>query len=203
MLIAWYEREIKKYPINIQMNTEVKDINTLNADEVIVATGAKAKQLPVKGADKAIEAVDYLLRKKNVGDNVVIIGGGLTGCEIAYELYLEGKKPVIVEMKNDLIVADGVCLANSSYLRDFFNANKVPVYLETGLSEITDNGVMVKNKDGKIFEIQADDVILSVGYIPAPVIKKGKNIHVIGDAKEVGNLRTVIWNAWDVCMKLY
>lgn len=202
MLIAWYEREIKKHPINIQMNTEVKDINTLNADEVIVATGAKAKQLPVKGANKAIEAVDYLLRKKNVGDNVVIIGGGLTGCEIAYELYLEGKKPVIVEMKNDLIVADGVCLANSSYLRDFFNANKVPVYLETGLSEITDNGVMVKNKDGKIFEIQVDDVILSVGYIPAPIIKKGKNIHVIGDAKEVGNLRTVLWNAWDVCMKL-
>ena len=32
--------------------------------------------------------------------------------------------------------------------------------------------------------------------------KKKKNVYVIGDAKAVGNLRTVIWNAWDVCMKL-
>ena len=43
-------------------------------------------------------------------------------------------------------------------------------------------------------------MILSVGYNPAPVATKG--VHVIGDAKNVGNLRTVIWGAWDVCMKL-
>ena len=128
MLITWYEREIAKYPaITVKMNTEITDIQSLKADEVIVATGAKARNLPVKGSELAIQAVDYLLGKQSVGENVVIVGGGLTGCEIAYELYLQGKKPVIVEMKQDLIVADGVCLANSSYLRDFFAANKVPV----------------------------------------------------------------------------
>ncbi len=203
MLIAWYEREIRKYPaIEIKMNTEITDVSTLNADEIIIATGAKARKIPVKGAERAVEAVDYLLGKKEVGETVVVVGGGLTGCEIAYELYLEGKKPVIVEMKNDLIVADGICLANSSYLRDFFTANKVPVYLETGLSEITEDGVTVKDKDGKTTDIKADSVILSVGYIPAPIAEKKKNVHVIGDAKAIGNLRTVIWNAWDVCMKL-
>ncbi|MBE5921407.1 MAG: FAD-dependent oxidoreductase [Lachnospiraceae bacterium] len=203
MLIAWYEREIAKYPsITIKMNTEVTDVASLQADEIIVATGAKARKLPVKGAEKAVEAVEYLLGKKQVGDKVVIIGGGLTGCEIAYELYLEGKQPMIVEMKNDLIVADGVCLANSSYLRDFFTANKVPTYLETGLSEITDTGVIVKNKAGEIMSIDADSVILSVGYTPAPVVPKQKHVHIIGDAKAVGNLRTVIWGAWDVCTKL-
>ncbi len=204
MLIAWYEREISRYPsIEIRFNTEVKDINSLGADEIIVATGAKARKLPVKGADKAIEAVDYLLGNKKVqGENVVIIGGGLTGCEIAYELFLEGKKPSIVEMKNDLIVSDKICLANTSYLRDFFTLNKVPAYLETGVSEIGDGTVTIKSKDGKETKIPADSVILSVGYTPAPVFKKQKNVHVIGDAKEVGNLRTVIWGAWDVCMKL-
>jgi len=203
MLIAWYEREIARYDsITIKMNTEVTDVQSLNADEIIVATGAKARKLPVKGAEKAVEAVDYLLGRKKVGEKVVIVGGGLTGCEIAYELYLEGKKPVIVEMKQDLIVADGVCLANSSYLRDFFTANKVPVYLETGLSEITDRGVVVKDKEGKQTAIDADSVILSVGYAPAPIAEKSKNVHIIGDAKAIGNLRTVIWGAWDVCMKL-
>ena len=202
MLIAWYEREIRKYPIEIIFNTEVKDLDALQADEVIVATGAKARKLPVKGADRAIEAVDYLLGKKSVGQKVVIVGGGLTGCEIAYDLYLEGKEPVIVEMKQDLIVADGVCLANSSYLRDFFNANNVEVHLESGVSEITADGVMIKDKEGSLSEIKADDVIFSVGYTPAPAFAKQKNVHIIGDAKHIGNLRTVIWSAWDVCMKL-
>jgi len=202
MLIAWYEREISKYPIEIVFNSEVKDLAALQADEIIVATGAKARKLPVKGAERAIEAVDYLLGKKSVGKKVVIVGGGLTGCEIAYDLYLEGKEPVIVEMKHDLIVADGVCLANSSYLRDFFNANNVEVHLESGVSEITADGVMIKDKAGNVSEIKADDVIFSVGYTPAPAFAKQKNVHIIGDAKNVGNLRTVIWSAWDVCMKL-
>ena len=202
MLIAWYEREIQKYPIKVVMNTEVKDLASLKADEIIVATGANARKLPVKGSERAVDAVNFLLGKKTVGENVVIIGGGLTGCEIAYELYLQGKKPSIVEMKHDLIVADGICLANTSYLRDFFAANKVPVHLETGVSEITETGVIIKDKEGKTTEIPADDVIFSVGYTPAPAFEKAKNVHIIGDAKQIGNLRTVIWSAWDVCMKL-
>ena len=200
-LIAWYKRELTKYPIKLQMNTEVKDISSLDADEIIVATGATAKKIPVKGANKAIDAVDYLLGAE-VGENVVVIGGGLTGCEVAYDLYLKGKHPAIVEMQDDLITTPGVCLANTSYLRDFFETNNVPVHLETSLLEIGDGFVSVKDKEGNAFNIPADSVILSVGYNPAPLAPKAKNVHVIGDANKVGNLRTVIWGAWDTCMKL-
>jgi len=201
-LIAWYIREIGKYPIEVKMNTEIADVNTLDADEVIVATGAVAKRIPVKGAETAVEAVDYLLGNKEVGERVVVIGGGLTGCEIAYDLYLSGKKPAIVEMQDDLITTPGICLANTSFLRDFFKTNNVPVYLETALSEIGDGSVTLQNKDGEAYTVEADSVILSVGYNPAPIAKKSSHIHVIGDAASVGNLRTVIWGAWDVAMKL-
>ncbi len=201
-LIVWYEREIKRHPIEVKFNTEVKDIASLGADEVIVATGAVAKKIPVPGAERAMDATEYLLGEKQVGENVTIIGGGLTGCEIAYDLYLQGKKPTIVEMKNDLIAVTGICLANTSFLRDFFKTNKVPVHLETSLKEVLEDGVMVADKEGKTFKIDSDSVILSVGYNPAPVAAKGKNVHVIGDASKVGNLRTVIWQAWDVAMKL-
>ena len=202
-LIAWYNREITRYDaITVHMNTEVKDIATLGADEVIVATGAVANEIPVKGAEKAIEAVDFLLDNSLAGDNVVVVGGGLTGCEIAYELYLQGKKPVIVEMQDDLVTTPGVALANTSYLRDFFKTNKVPVYLESRTTEIRDNGVTIATKDGNTIDIPADTVILSVGYKPAPIAEKSKKVHVIGDANKVGNLRTVIWGAWDVAMKL-
>ena len=201
-LIAWYNRELTKYPIAVKLNTEVTDVNTLEADEVIVATGAEANRIPVPGFSHGIQAVDFLLGNRQVGDNVVIIGGGLTGCEIAYELYLQGKKPTIVEMQDDLITTKGVCLANTSFLRDFFKANNVPVHLETRLCEVRYNGVTVQDKEGNQFDIPADDVIVSVGYKPAPIAQKGKHVHIVGDACKVGNLRTVIWQAWDICMKL-
>ncbi len=201
-LITWYKREIAKYPIDVKLNAEVKDISDIDADEVIIATGSKANRIPVPGIDNGIQAVDFLLGKKKVGDDVVIIGGGLTGCEIAYELYLQGKNPTIVEMKDDLIAVTGVALANSSYLRDFFKTNKVPVHLETSLKRVYEDGVTVMDKNGVEFKIKADSVILSTGYRPAPIAEKGKHVHIVGDASKVGNLRTVIWQAWDVCMKL-
>jgi 2-enoate reductase len=202
-LIAWYKRELTKYPnITVKLNTEVKDLSSLSADEVIVATGATPNRIPVPGIEHGIEAIDYLRGRKTVGDKVVIIGGGLTGCEIAYELYLQGKKPVIVEMQDDLITTPGVCLANTSYLRDFFEANNVSVHLETRLCEVKENGVVVADKDGNKQTIEADSVVLSVGYRPAPLAQKSKHVHIIGDANKVGNLRSVIWGAWDVCMKL-
>ena len=201
-LIAWYIREVGKLPIEVKLNTEIKDIKSIKADEVIIATGAVAKRIPIPGADSAVEAVDYLLENKQVGNKVVIIGGGLTGCEIAYDLYLKGKEPVIVEMQDDLITTPGICLANTSFLRDFFNANKVAVYLEHGVKEIKDGAVVIADKEGNVKEIATDSVILSVGYNPAPLAKKSKHVHVIGDAQNVGNLRTVIWGAWDVAMKI-
>ena len=202
-LIAWYIREVSKLPIDVRLNTEITDVKALDADEVIVATGATPNVIPVKGVrEYGIEAIDFLLGNKPVGESVVIVGGGLTGCEIAYELYLQGKKPTIVEMQDDLITGKGICLANTSFLRDFFGANKVPVHLETALTEVKENGVVVRDKEGNTLEIPADSVIMSTGYRPAPLAKKGGKVHVIGDAQSVGNLRTVIWGAWDVCMKI-
>lgn len=202
-LIKWYEKEIKDLNIEVKFNIEVKpeDIAKLGADEVVVATGSKARKLRVPGAEKGIEACEYLLGTKEVGNKVIVIGGGLSGCEIALDLYNKGKTPVIVEMKNDLVAMRGVCLANTSYLRDFFALNKVDVRLNTGLVEITDKGVKVKDlKTGKESEIAGDSVIMSVGYIPTPVAKDG--VKLVGDCNGIGNLRTVIWRAWDVAMKL-
>ena len=202
-LIEWYIKQVSKLPIEVKLNTEVKDIASLDADEVVVATGSKARSIPVPGVKEyAMDACEYLLGEKEVGENVVIIGGGLTGCEIAYDLYLKGKKPVIIEMKNDLIAVKGICLANTSFLRDFFETNKVPVYLETGVSEIKSDCVIAKDKNGKEIKLPSDSVIMSVGYVPTPLAEKSKKVHVIGDAKKVGNLRTVVWGAWDVAMKL-
>lgn len=200
-LIKWYRDQIEKENIIVHYNYEVKDVNSLNADEFVVATGASAKKLPITGFENGIEATEYLLGKE-VGQKVVIIGGGLTGCEIAYDLILKGKKPVIVEMKNDLIAAKGVCLANSSFLREMLAYKNTEIYLSASTQKIEPNKVTIKDKDGNIVEIDCDDVIVSVGYNPKPLAEDKGKVHLVGDCYKVGNLRTVIWRVWDVCMKI-
>ncbi len=199
-LIRWYIDEVKKAGINVKLNTEIKDASSLKADKVVVATGAKPRRLNIPGVKRAIEATDYLLGAP-VGEDVVIIGGGLTGCEIAYDLILKGKRPAIVEMKNDLIAVRGVCLANSSYLRDYFKFKKTPVYLESRVTNIGENEVTVLTGEGKEIKLKADSVITSVGYVPTPIEGAKKSL-TVGDASGVGNLRTVIWRARKVGMKL-
>jgi len=200
-LIKWYKREIAKQEIEVHFNTEIKNINELNADEVIIATGAKARKLNIPGFENAMDAIDYLKGNK-VGDNVIVVGGGLTGCEIAYDLIQKGKHPTIIEMKNDLIAVKGVCLANTSYLRETFQYKKTPVYLNAVTQEIKKDGVIFKDNDGNVKELKADNVIISVGYIPTPLINESKHVHLVGDCCKVGNLRTVIWKAWDIAMKI-
>lgn len=199
-LINWYRRQIAKMKINVCYEHEVQSLDELDADVVVVASGSVDQKLRIPGGEHAIDALDYL-RGQDEGDDFVIIGGGLSGCEIAYDLYRKGKRPQIVEAKNDLMAVRGLCLANSSYLRDFFETNKVPVYLESRVEEITEDEVIISGKDGQRKALPYDRVIKAIGYRSNPVFTS-ENVCVIGDAKKVGNLRTVVWGAWKAAMKI-
>lgn len=201
-LLEWYRLQMKKLNIEVKLNDEVKDVSVFGDSPVIVATGSTPRQLRrVPGYEKMVEACEFLTGTP-VGDTVAVIGGGLTGSEIAYELALKGKNPIIVEMKDDLVSQKGVCLANSSYLREWFALNKTPVYLETTLKEVKDGSIVCTQKDGKEIEIPCDSVISCAGYIPAPLAEKSGNVHLVGDCLAIGNLRSVVWRAYDVAMKI-
>ena len=203
-LLSWYRREMEKLGVEVRLHTEVKEIESFGSDPVIIATGSTPRVLKkVPGHEKMLEACEYLLGAP-VGETVAVVGGGLTGCEIAYELALQGKNVSIVEMKDDLVSQKGVCLANSSYLREWFAWKKVPVYLETTLREVRDGAIVCAGKDGTAVEIPCDTVISSAGYISTPLVEeKGhKNVHLVGDCLRVGNLRSVVWRAYETAMKI-
>ena len=201
-LLAWYRRQMEQLEIEVRLNDRVRDLSAFGGAPVIVATGASPRLLRrVPGYERMIEACDFL-GGTPVGETVAVIGGGLTGCEIAYELALQGKKPLIVEMKDDLISQTGVCLANSSYLREWFALHKVPVYLETALKEVRDGEIVCTDKGGQELTLPCDSVISCAGYIPAPLVAKGHNVTLVGDCEQVGNLRSVIWRAYEAAMKI-
>jgi len=200
-LLAWYIRQMEQLHVEVHFGEEVSDLSALEGQQVIVATGSTPRVLRgVPGHEKMIEACEYLIGTP-VGQKVAVIGGGLTGSEIAYELALQGKEVTIVEMKDDLVSQKGVCLANSSYLREWFALHEVPVYLETTLKEVKDGCIICTGKDGEV-TIPCDSVICSAGYLPAPIAKEGGKVHLVGDCRKVGNLRSVIWRAYEVAMAI-
>ena len=200
-LLEWYRKQMKDMKIEVHLKKKITDLSQFEGKDIIVATGSVPRKLNVPGFEKTIEACEFLNGKK-VGKTVAVIGGGLTGSEIAYELALQKKNVIIVEMKNDLVAQTGVCLANSSYLREWFALNNVPVYLNTTLKEVKDKEIICEDKNGKKIKIKCDSVISSAGYIPNPLVSESNKVKLVGDCKQVGNLRTVIWRAYEVAMKI-
>lgn len=203
-LVEWYKREIAKANIEIRFNTEINDLNTIKRqfDEIIVCTGSVPRTMPIPGFERTISFTQLLVDKVPTGDKVLFFGGGQSSCEAAYEMILQGKHPTIVEYAPDLVAAQATCLANTSFLRDMMEFKKVPVYLESTITEIKEKSAIVKMKDGKKIEIEFDTIVNGIGFVPMPVGEKSRTVHRVGDCVAIGNLRTVIWRAWDVCMKI-
>ena len=206
-LIRWYKNEIEKQGIDVRFNTEINDLGVLRGyDDIIVASGSVPRMMPsIKGFDKALTFTQVLKDKVDVGDKVLFIGGGQSSCEAAYDMLLNfGKHPIIVEYAGDLVAAQATCLANTSFLRDAMEDHKVPVYLHSTVTEITDKGCTVKNVEtGETTFVECDSVVNGIGFVPTPVGgKDNKKAYRVGDCVAIGNLRTVIWRAWDVCMKI-
>jgi 2-enoate reductase len=204
MLIDWYKKQLKDLNVEVRLNTEAGPEDLKGFDEVVLATGAKPRKLPIAGleSNKVIEAIEYLRGYKESGKTAVIIGGGLTGCEIAYDLALKGKKAIIVEMQDDILKVDGLCAANSNFLREAIRYYGIDVYLENSLVKVTEDGdgvkVIIKDCSGKETELKTDSVIMSVGYVSDKTLsEKLPDAQLIGDAKQVGNLKNVVFNAYD------
>lgn len=111
------------------------------------------------------DAKEYLLEDRQVGGNVTVIGGGLTGCEVAYTLAKQGKNVSLIELMPDILQVADLCKVNSDMLRDLLRFHNVHVYTGAATKEI--GGDYVKfEKDGETSVIAADNVIMAIGYDP-------------------------------------
>ncbi len=204
-LIEYYRHQINKSNVNVHLNTEIKDLKSLNYDEIVVATGsATTRTLNVPGCEKSMTAIDFLREDMPCGDEVAIIGGGLTGCEIAYELALQGKKPSIIELQDDILKVPGSSMANTSFLRDAFDYYNVPIYRSAKTLSINEDSVTIETSSGEKKDIPTSQTVISVGYTSGTPFGEisDEHIHVLGDADHVANLYVAITKANDLVITL-
>ena len=207
-LIEWYEREMEKPGITVKLNAAADElsIKSEKADVLIVACGAVPKTLPIDGIDKdiVIDVKDELLSGCNESGNVAVIGGGLSGCEAAYEMAVNGADVTVLEVKDEILDAPGLSMANSTMLKDLMAYNNVEILTSTKIIKINDSSVAIE-RNGESRTIKADKVVIAAGYSPKDDFKDietAAEVYTIGDAERVGNLMSVIKDAHEAALKI-
>lgn len=209
-LIKWYEKQIKDAGVEIKMNTRADAalVQNFGADAVIIATGSTPINIDLGSGTPVVSAEDVLLGKKEVGENVVFIGGGLVGCETALWLQNQGKKTAIVEMLP--MICGGphnMPFMNWDMLKDLLIYNKVNLLTSSKVKSIGDNQVVVETPNGEK-NLPADTVVLAVGYKSNSALydELNKNLEVplynLGDSREVHNIMSAIWDAYEVARSI-
>lgn len=207
-LTEYYRNQLKLLNVDVRMNSEVNAdmLKNSHADSVILATGSvPVMPRSIAGIEKAVSGVDALLGRKPVGAKVVIVGGGLVGCEIAYGYAKEGKIVTIVEALDQILNLNNVPGMNKAMLLDAFEFYGTQIYTGTRLKSVQDDGALVELPDGTEKKLDADTVILSIGYRPLPSMKESLaesdfEVFEIGDGKKVGNVMSCVTEAYETAM---
>jgi NADPH-dependent 2,4-dienoyl-CoA reductase/sulfur reductase-like enzyme len=206
--LKWLVSRAENNPaIEIRLGTEadLKNIKAEKPDVVIVAAGADPVIPSIPGVDKdhVVWVGDVDAGKKEVGETVLVAGGGSTGGETALQLAKDGKKVTIIEMLEYNEVIPGWPRGLMDQLEEF----KVPYLTETRLVEITDMGASVIDKESKQQEIPADTVILSLGFKPRTEVvnefsELNADIHVIGDCVKPRTIKEAIHDGFNIAVEI-
>ena len=201
--------QAKKWGVHVEMSKTavIDDIIAFAPDLVIDAIGANPVIIPIEGykQDHVMTAVPALLKEKQVGDKVVIIGGGEVGCEMGVEFASQGKQVTIVEIAEDILMAPSF-VANKQNIRYLVDHSGVKVYTATATKRIRKDDVLLE-KDGQSIIIAADTVIFSTGFrsdhiLYEQMMANGIEVVEVGDARKPGKVIDAIHQAYH-CVRVY
>jgi 2,4-dienoyl-CoA reductase (NADPH2) len=178
-------------------------------DALIVAVGAEPLQPPIPGLNgpNVIPVEDVLSGKKWAGGNVLVIGGGLVGCETAEYMLVNGrgvKAVTVIEMLDRM--ADNV----SPTYRPFFLARlkKAGIILLTGarVTEVTPRGLSIE-QGGETKFLEGDAVVLAAGYKANEARnesfrKMAPEVHFIGDCVKARMIRDAVREGYELGRKI-
>ncbi len=198
-LAGTYKLLAEKAGVEIRLNTEVtKDYaEKENADALIIAVGSKPLVPPIPGldGDNVVIVNNYYLEKDKVGDDVVVFGGGLAGCECAIHLGMEGKKVHLVEMRDELAPD-----ANVRHRPLLLKEIEKYVTVHTGYKglEVQEEGILCEDKDGQKVLVPGRSVICALGQrsrteTAEELQDAAPFVRVIGDAAKVSTITNAVY----------
>jgi len=196
------ERRVRKAGIEVRLNTPLSCelAREEKSDAIIAALGAEPIRLDIPGADRAnVFTCMDLKEEYHCGDNLVIIGGGLVGCESAVHFASEGKKVTVVEMLDDL--ARDANWPHKLALMERLEELGVNILRNVKATEINDEGVVVVKGNGVSMLISADSVMMAAGL--RPLIAEAEelrnctaNFQVVGDCLRPDQLFNATSGGW-------
>ena len=199
-------REVTKRPVEVRLNCEVTPevIREIAPEAVILAVGSDDLILPIEGIENAIPAMDvYMKDFKDLGENVIVLGGGLVGCEAAADYIDHGKKVTIVEMKGALM-PDTTGLYRTA-VHDFIDHNGGKYEVNAKVTKVGKDFV-VAEQDGKEITIQGDTVVNAMGRRAhnADELKAVIDVPVweIGDGVKARQIGDAIREGWTAAMEI-
>ena len=207
-LLDWFKGELDTLGIEIRTGREVKPafIKQENPEVTIIATGSKPIIPDIPGVEngKVVMAGDLLLGRREVGQKILVLGGGLIGCETALWLAQQGKQIILVEILHNLLSAGiPVQHMNRLMLLDLLKFHRMEVLTNTSLLEILEDGVILKDQSSQRKSLSADTIVLAVGLEPEKGLYetlRGQipNLYLIGDARNPQNVLNAVWDAYEI-----
>jgi 2-enoate reductase len=203
-LINYLSTQIKKLGVKIEFSKEATPefIEKMKPDVVFIAAGSTPVIPKIPGMEKkgkVVTAVDLLLGKKDAGKSVVIIGGGIVGCETALYMAKKGKSATIVEILDS--IARDMYSINRMHILKLLSDVNVKILTDTRVLEITDEGVMISDKQDQRSILGADTVVLAVGLksnngLFKILSDKVPEVYLIGDCKEPRKVINAVWEGF-------
>ena len=141
----------------------------LKAKNIIVATGARARDLPFAKADgKRIWTYRHAMVPAEMPTKLLVIGSGAIGIEFASFYNDMGAKVTVVEMLDRILPVEDADI--SDFMLKSLSKQGMDIRMSTGVQKITDTGkgitAEIKGKDGKVTTEEFSHVIVAVGIVP-------------------------------------
>lgn len=203
-----FAKQCREAGVEIRLNTEATKelVESESPDAVIIAAGSRPLVLTIPGIDRENVTIvnNYYLEKEKVGDEVVVLGGGLAGCEAAIHLAQEGKKVTIVEMRDEL-APDANVRHRPLLLKQIEGLAEVRAGLK-GM-EVTAQGVVCEDREGQQHLVKGSSVICALGQrartdVAEALRDTAPYVAVIGDCAKVSTITNAVYQGYHAALDI-
>lgn len=208
--MEWFIGEVERTGVKVMTGTEADDgfIDSIRPDAVLIATGSVPSRPPVEGINLCHDGWDILASGSTMptGKNIVIIGGGTVGCEIAQTLIEKENQITIIEMDDGLSKKQN--LVHRQHNKQVLDEAGTVICLKSRVQKVEKDSVTYCDQNGREIKIKCDLSICATGQRPKDPMwmtrlrSRGYEAYTLGDATFTGDFRTATRSAMDIVMAL-